>query len=209
MSLPFTLEQFFGAFVQYNERFWPIQIGLNAMALACFALVFRPGPTASRVVSLVLSFLWAWMAIAYHFAVFTRINPAAWAFGALFLVASAAFAWFGVLTSRLQFRWAGGAWSAAGATLMVFALAVYPVIGHFIGHRYPAAPTFGVPCPTTIFTLGLLLLAARPVPGWVFVVPVLWAVIGSSAAYLLGVLEDLVLLAAAGAALGVLLRDRS
>ena len=31
MSLPFTPDQFFDAFVRYNERFWPMQIGLNAM----------------------------------------------------------------------------------------------------------------------------------------------------------------------------------
>ena len=77
---------------------------------------------------------------------------------------------------------------------MGFALVVYPAIGYGLGHRYPAMPTFGVPCPTTIFTLGLLLFADRP-PWLVYVVPLLWSAVGSLAALRLGVYEDLALLA--------------
>ena len=54
---------------------------------------------------------------------------------------------------------------------------------------------FGVaPCPTTICTFGLLLLAAGPVPLWLIAIPVIWAGIGSTAAILLAVREDLGLL---------------
>lgn len=202
MNLPFTPAQFFGVFAQYNEGVWPMQFVLNAVALILFGLVLRSSPAASRAISLLLSLLWAWMAIAYHFVFFARINPAAWMFGLLFLAGSAAFAWFGVAKPHLQFRWVGGLRSALSVTLVVFALVAYPLIGYLIGHRYPSAPTFGVPCPTTIFTLGLLLLAVRPVPRWAFVVPVLWAAIGSSAAFLLGVTQDLALLVAG--ALGII-----
>jgi len=62
------------------------------------------------------------------------------------------------------------------------------------GHRYPRVPTFGLPCPTTIFTLGILLLASFPFPKSVFIVPFLWSVVGTSAAFQLGVLQDLSLL---------------
>jgi hypothetical protein len=50
-------------------------------------------------------------------------------------------------------------------------------------------PTFGVPCPTTIFTAGLLMLG--PAPSWrLAIVPVIWSAIGGSAAFLLGVSAD-------------------
>ena len=51
-------------------------------------------------------------------------------------------------------------------------------------------PTFGAPCPTTIFTLGLLLWAEPPVPRGAVVVPALWAGIGTVGAVVLGVPED-------------------
>jgi hypothetical protein len=65
------------------------------------------------------------------------------------------------------------------------------------GHTYPASPTFGVPCPTGILTAGLFLTAAKRLPIAVVVVPVLWAIIGGSAALVLGVTTDYVLLACA------------
>src|SRR6478735_636787 len=49
----------------------------------------------------------------------------------------------------------------------------------------PAVPTFGLPCPTTIFTIGVLLFAKAPVPRSAFIVPVLWALVGSTAAFTL------------------------
>jgi hypothetical protein len=54
---------------------------------------------------------------------------------------------------------------------------------------------FGVtPCPVTIFTFGLLLLTVRSVPRWLFVVPFVWSLIGGSAAILLNVPQDWLLL---------------
>lgn len=54
----------------------------------------------------------------------------------------------------------------------------------------PALPTFGLPCPTTIFTLGILLFTKPPVPRSVFIVPLLWSAIGTSAAVQLGIPQD-------------------
>lgn len=53
-----------------------------------------------------------------------------------------------------------------------------------------------MPCPTTILTIGFFLSADRPVSAAVAFIPILWAFIGGSAAFLLGVRTDLILLAA-------------
>jgi hypothetical protein len=60
-----------------------------------------------------------------------------------------------------------------GAALVAFALIVYPVLSRLLGHEYPAVPTFGLPCPTTIFTVGVLLFAKAALPRSVLVVPLL------------------------------------
>ena len=206
MSLPFTPEQFFGVFARYNQGVWPMQAVLAGIAIACVAFLYSRRDWSSRQIAKLLAVLWAWMAIGYHFHYFTRINPAAWAFGAVFLLGAFAFAWYGLVKKRLVFRPVGGGRGLAGAGLMIFALVVYPAIGYGLGHRYPAMPTFGLPCPTTIFTLGLLLFADRP-PRAVFVVPLLWAAVGSLAAFQLGVYEDLALLASGGVVLAFLVAD--
>lgn len=196
MNLPFTSDDFFGVFVRYNEAVWPAQLALNAIALACFVLGLRGGGRAGRWISTLLAALWVWVAIAYHFAFFSRINPAAWVFGGVALTGGFAFLWLGTLKGALRFSPPEGWRGVAGGVLVAYALLAYPLLGYWVGHRYPGAPTFGVPCPTTIFTLGMLLFAAPPVPRLALVVPILWAALGSSAAFGLGVVEDLGLLVA-------------
>ena len=66
---------------------------------------------------------------------------------------------------------------------------------------YPRVPTFGVPCPTTILTLGFLLAVRPALPFITAAVPIVWAAIGGLAAILFGVWADLMMPIAAGALL--------
>lgn len=165
------------------------------VALAAVFLLFRPRRISSRLISGALTLLWAWTGIAYHLVFFTSINKAAYAFGAVFLVGSVAFLWAGVIKHRLEFD-AVGPRRIWGYVLIAFALLVYPILSTALGHGYPTMPTFGLPCPTTIFTIGMLCFLRAPFPKYVFGAPVIWAAIGSQAAFLMGVYQDLGLLAA-------------
>ena len=89
---------------------------------------------------------------------------------------------------RLDPRPAG---SSVGWLLIAYALVIYPLLGWSQGHGYPAGPSFGAPCPTTIFFLGMMLWAVERIPVSLVVVPLLWAVLGTSAALQLGIWEDL------------------
>ena len=89
------------------------------------------------------------------------------------------------------FSASGGLEAAAGWALVIYSLVAYPALGYLLGHRYPASVTFGLPCPTTIFTLGVLLWIV-PRPSWrLLALPLLWALVGTSAAFQFGMLEDL------------------
>jgi hypothetical protein len=192
-SLPFTAEQFFGVFRAYHETFWPAPIVWNGLALACVILVARWRGRADRWIAGFLAALWVWVGTAYHIATFTSINRAAWAFGTLFVLQGIFFAFSGVLGNHLRFGVDRGVRGVVGGVLIGYALVIYPLVGAALGHRYPAAPSFGLPCPSTIFTFGLLLWTTAPVPRHLLVIPVLWALIGSSAVFNWGVLEDAVM----------------
>jgi hypothetical protein len=97
MKIPFTVDQFFEVFARYNEGVWPMQIILNLLAIAIIVILFRTRNDGNRIITAILSFFWAWMAITYHFISFTDINPAAWLFGSVFLAGALCFAWIGVL----------------------------------------------------------------------------------------------------------------
>lgn len=77
---------------------------------------------------------------------------------------------------------------------MIIALFGYPLLGYLFGHIYPYLRTFGVPCPTTIFTFGVLICSENKVPKVILLVPFVWSLLGFSAAAKLGIQEDTALL---------------
>ncbi|HSK17957.1 MAG TPA: DUF6064 family protein [Longimicrobiales bacterium] len=196
MNPPFTTGQFLGVIGRYNAAVWPAQILFYLLAGLMIYWATRASRTADRQVSLLLAFFWAWMGIVYHWIFFTSINPAAWVFGVLFVVQALVFLRAGVTEDRLRFRFRRDAYGLTGAVFLGYALILYPLLGAREGHPYPYGPTVGLPCPTTIATFGLLVWASGRVPLRVAVIPLLWSLIGASAAFQFGIREDYGLLVA-------------
>jgi len=195
MQLPFSQESFFKVFTTYNTSVWPSQLAIYVAAIVVFIFLFRKAKYGSVIISSILAGYWIWMAVMYHWLFFSLINPAARIFGAIFLLQSFIFLYEGVWKKQLTFSYKNNIKSQIGIFFMVFGIIIYPLLGYFLGHRYPDSPTFGLPCPTTIFTLGVLLLAQR-IPKYTVIIPFLWSVLGFTAALSLGVYEDISLLIA-------------
>ena len=170
-------------------------------------LVMRSRSWSGVGVSVILTFLWGWMGLVYHLAFFASIRTPAYAFAVVLLDGALVFLWQGVIRRRLEFSWQGGTRGLMALLLVVYALVVYPAWSQFAGHPYLETPTFGLPCPTTIFTMGLLACLVRPCPRSVFIVPVLWSLVGVQAAFLLSVPQDLAL--AVVAVIGLVLISRA
>jgi len=203
--LPFTSEQFLGVFEEYNEAVWPMQPVLFVVGLVAVALTFWKKRVSDSTVSTILAGLWLWMGIVYHILFFSAINPVAIAFGILFIVQGFLFLYAGPVRKRLSFG-GGKSWTTVlGTCVLLYGLVVYPLLGSAFGQTYTRQPTFGVPCPTTIFTFGLLFWADKCVPTYILIVPLLWAVIGLSAAFLLGMWQDLGLFVVGSLSIPVLL----
>ena len=203
MQIPFTVEQFFGVFRAYNSAVWPVQILLLLLAALAVIFIALRRPWSGVAVSAILAVLWIWLGAAYHLAFFARINPVAYGFGALSIVGGLLFAWHGVIHRRLEFSFGKSLRTAIGTALLVFGLLIYPIWGTLAGHGYPALPTFGLPCPTTIFTIGVLALACGTSLRAVLIVPILWSLVGSQAVFVLDVKPDLGLLVAGVVAVGL------
>jgi hypothetical protein len=103
MKTPFTVEQFFDVFKNYNEAVFPIQAVFYLLSLFVVYLTIKPKSGSEKIVSGVLALLWLWMGIVYHFAFFTAINNAAYLFGAMFVLQGILFLFTGVFQSRLSF----------------------------------------------------------------------------------------------------------
>lgn len=199
--LPFTRAEFLDVFAVYNSATWPLQLAATAIAAAAgLVILFRKGDGARWAWAL-LGLLWIWTGAVYHFGHFAAINPMALAFGVAFLLQGALLIVLALarpLTSPRAPR------APAGWTMIVYALVLYPLLVLLSGHAYPAAPLFIVtPCPLVIFTFGVLALSGERAPWILFVVPGLWAIVGGSAAALLGMSLDYALPIAAIAATAI------
>jgi hypothetical protein len=192
MQLPFSHDAFLDVFGAYNSQLWPA-VALLWVATASVLWAWLRGGVRRRVLFVVLAVHWAWSGIAYHWLFFRSINPAATIFAALFVCQAVLFVWLVVVTTG-GVTTPTGVRKAVGAALVGYGL-LYPFISLIVGLEYPRLPLFAVPCPTTLVTAGFLVGAVK-VPRFVAIVPVLWAAVGSSAAFALGMTADLALIIA-------------
>ena len=204
--MPFTANEFLDVFAAYNEAVWPFAAILWLLTvLVCGAWVLGASIPAP-LPRLLLAVHWLWAGIVYHALFFTAINPAAWLFAALFVVQGALFLAFRS-SARQAVDGAGSTRRVVSSLLIVYNL-IYPVVVWADGFAYPRMPTFGVPCPTVLLTIGALLAASRP-SVLLSVIPLGWSVIAGTAAWLFSVHADFVLPAAGGVLVVDLILRRS
>lgn len=195
--IPFTTEQFLAVFAQYNLAVWPAQVLLYGVALCTVVMAVQRRFDASAAISVILAALWLWSGVGYHLIFFTKVNQAAYVFAAFFILQSFLFLYVGLFYRQLGFRFRWNVTGLFGAALILYALVIYPILNYQFDHAYPFMPTLGVPCPTTIFTFGMLTWAdSRPRPS-ILIIPAAWSLVGFSAALSLGMIEDLGLVVAA------------
>ncbi len=197
--MPFTIEQFFEVFARYNQAIFPWQIIAVLAGVLAVVLLWQNTRQATAGVLVVLAAMWLVNAIGYHWLHFAPINPVARLFAVVFVAQALLLVWAAMARPGLRLTPGRGLASILGLACIGFAILVYPALGWLAGHRYPAVPMFGVaPCPTTIFTVGVLVQGQWREVRWLLVIPGLWAAIGGSAGVLLGVPQDMVLVASLG-----------
>jgi hypothetical protein len=211
MSPPFTIDEFLQVFQDYNLAIWPKQVFAYALGLVALLAAFSRRDDASRLAFAALAVLWTFVGIGYHLMFFAQINPLAPVFAGFFVVQAILLVASAIRPGDLGLRIGWNLRSVAGLSCILYAVVIYPILGIRAGHGGMAGPMFGVaPCPTTIFTLGILMIARGRWVIWLSIIPVLWSLVGLAAAVQLGIPEDLGLPVAGAVLIAVLakLRDR-
>jgi hypothetical protein len=205
MDSPLSLDQVLGVFAIYNAAIWPMQILAYVVGSLAAFLAIMPIRHSSRIVAAVLSFYWLWTGVVFYVFFWGPSYPPAYALAPIVVLQGGVFLVLGVLRSRLSYRSVPDIYGVVGALFLAFAMVGYPIVGYVLGHVYPRV----APCPTTVFTFGLLLWTDRPVPKYVLIVPFL-ASIGAVQAISIGVWEDVGLVIAGLVGTGLILyRDRT
>jgi hypothetical protein len=207
MKMPFTTEQFFRVFEKYNHPLFPAQLFISFLGILTVILLFTHFPLRHKWAACFLGLLWIWTGIAYHLAFFTSINKAAYVFGALFILQGILFLIATFTKKGLPFEFQRNDKGVTGLFLIFFGLLIYPVLSFLLSGSAATTIALGLPCPSAILTFGFLLLVSDRVPRYLLVIPVIWALIGTSAAVKFGVYPDYMLIFSAAASLFLILKS--
>jgi hypothetical protein len=197
MNVPFTTEQFFNVIKDYNVAFFPIQLILILAGIFAVVLIHSKSSIRNSVIGSFLGFLWIWIGIAYHLVFFTTINQAAYVFGVLFILQGLLFLFDTFFRKKLEFEFKPQGKDYIAYFFILFGLIIYPVLIYFIENSVETTITLGLPCPSTIFTFGLLMLTTVKFSKYLLIIPSIWAVIGTSAAFNFGVYPDYLMIISA------------
>lgn len=207
MKTPFTIEEFFQVFENYNTMIFPIQLVLLAIGIIAVLFIHSKSEYRHQMITVVLGFLWIWTGFVYHILSFSIINKAAYIFGAIFIL-QGVFFFIELTRKKLEFTFDRSTKDYIGYFFIIFGLIIYPAISYFSAGELSGTISLGLPCPTTIMTFGFLMLTSRVFPKYHLIIPTLWAIIGTGAAVNFGVYQDYLMLLAAIVANVYLLRRK-
>jgi hypothetical protein len=195
-----SVEGFFGLVRSYNMAIWPMHILTFVLGVGAVILALRRPRYSDKIISGILAFLWLWSGV-----VFLMVFLGPWTLvlsgfalpgfgylsGALFIIQGTIFLYFGVIRPSMSFKFAGNSHAVIGAVLVIYAMAIYPIVGYATGHPFPGYPLFGTAaCPVAIFTVGTLLWTNKRMPQFIPIIPTIWGLLGILAVVAIKVWAD-------------------
>jgi hypothetical protein len=205
MNLSLDLDQMMSVFGSYNPAIWPMQVFAYLAGLVALYSASKQTRFSDNIASGILSFFWMWTGIVFCLFYWAPTYPTAYAFGILFIAQGLVFL-LSSIKATLSYRAQRNRFTLIGWLFIAYAMVGYPLFGYFLGHVYPRSLPFGlVPCPTAVFTLGLLMMTDKSIPRYVLAIPVIWSVC-AVVPVMSGIYEDAGLILAGLVCIPMLLR---
>ena len=183
-----NVEGFFDLIRSYNTAIWPMHVLTLVLGVAAAILALKKTRESDRIISSILAFLWLWSGVVFLMVFLGSWIPTFFGFalpgfgylsGVLFITQSAIFGYFGVIRRSLSFRLTADIPGLIGTVMVVYAMAIYPIVGYATSHPYPGYPVFGTAaCPVAIFTVGIFFWTNRRMPQFTPIIPMIWGLAG-------------------------------
>ena len=188
--LSFSLEEFLLVLESYNLDIWPIQIIAYALILIILFVSLKPAKYSSIIILAVLSFFWLFNGIVFCFIYWAPSHIFGYIFGIFCTVQGLLFL-YSLIRSDIKIVPPNKTYLLIGMLFFLYSMIGYQLFGYYLDHIYPKFFPVGlVPCPTTIFTLGLLIIINTKIPIKYIAIPLIISLGGLLAAYN-GIYEDI------------------
>lgn len=204
------LNEFLAMFDRGNAAIWPMQLVWYASAAAIVGLALWPRRRSTQLICLLAAAYFAWIGIIFFGNLDSGMHLA-WLWAAAFILEAILLLVAGIVRYDLVIAPRWDLASVLGTVFILYALVAYPLIGLLGGHPLRSLPVFGLaPCPTVIFSFGLLLWARPPMPRYLLLLPLAWGLAATPSALGTGIVADFGMVLAGVITAGVLIwRDRT
>lgn len=203
--IPYSGEVYAYLLAGYRDGNQALQIAAVTGVIALLVAVVRSVPGAGRAAGLGLAGLWGWLGAGFYWGAYEPLNWAGGTFGWAALAQALLLAIWGGMAGRFEPGFTIPPlrlWT--GIVILLASMIAGPLTRIFAGDAVTAAQAVGVtPIATIAATLSLLLLNRTLPPLWLLPVPAALLGWAGIRAHVLGVPQDMALLAVGG--LGVVL----
>ncbi|MHA1207992.1 MAG: DUF6064 family protein [Candidatus Freyarchaeota archaeon] len=191
------LDKLLGLIGVYNQRFFPFSIILPVL-LATSALVLtyycfvRPGERSSKVMKIFLGILYGVAGLETFSAFLFGATDISYIVGAVIMWIFSTLFLLDIFWKETEFKLPHPKdLLIISLTLIVWGIFVYPLTEWLLGFTWPGMVFFGAECPSTIFTIGLLVGALPKVNKMLFALLSIGAIVSGGFFSFLGATFDI------------------
>lgn len=180
-------ESFLNFLGNYHEAIFPFHFIAFLFGILILYSILANHEILKKNINLILGFLWCFDGFFLFTLYASKLAPFTYTLqGILFPLQGIIF----FIQKDLNYDFNKTKISYLGVFILFFGLFIYPIFGNFSSFSYPNIPIFPEPCPLTIFTLGLSLLAKKA-KLTIFAIVFFWSFMGIVAVLKLEIYSDI------------------
>ena len=172
----FSDKAYYRQFELYNHAIWPLHLIAIVFSLVIIYTLWKKPAWAGRLIAVLLTVSWIWVAWAFLFERFYQIHVVANWYALGFVLQAGLITWYGVIKNQFALFVQSQPRINIGLVLLFISLIIYPFIAFITGRSWLQFEMFSLtPDPTVLATLAILYLCK--VSSVLYVVPIIWLLI--------------------------------
>ncbi len=172
----FTDKVYYRQFELYNHAIWPLHLISIVFSLVIIYALWKKPAWAGRLIAVLLTVSWVWVAWAFLFERFYQIHVVANWYALGFVLQAGLITWYGVIKNQFALFVQSQPRINIGLVLLFISLIIYPFIAFITGRSWLQFEMFALtPDPTVLATLAILTLCK--VSSVLYVIPIIWLLI--------------------------------
>lgn len=187
---PYDRQTWFRLVESYNEAYGIFPLASLLLAALLLWLLLRPIKHAPRFALILLAACWGWCGWVFQMQYHASLNWAGAYFGWLFVIQTGLLLLAAVFSKTLAWREFTSWQAKLGLLVLSLGLLLQPLSGLLESRTIEQLEWFGlIPAPTTLATLGILMLLNHWIRIGLLIIPIVWSLISAAFAWKLGLLE--------------------